>query len=47
MRELAGSTCSSKGSAPIERDPVGAGMRIIIDPSASNIEKMLGLDDWD
>jgi hypothetical protein len=36
----------SGSSAPIETDPVGAGMRIFFDPSAETIEEMLGLDDW-
>ena len=37
---------SSSGSAPIDRDPVGAAMDIIFDHSPENITEMLGLDDW-
>ena len=32
------------GTSPIDRDPVGAGLRIFFDPSASTIRSMLGLE---
>ena len=41
MRELAGDYSSASGS-PIERDPVGATMRIFFDPSVETIQAMTG-----
>ena len=42
MRETAGSFESNSGS-PIDRDPVGAAMRIFFDPSADTISEMTGI----
>ncbi len=42
MRELAGSYDSGRGS-PIDRDPVGATMRIFFDPSPETISAMTGI----
>ena len=42
MREMAESYDSEPGS-PLDRDPVGATMKILFDPSPENIRRMTGL----
>lgn len=43
MRQFASEQGHSTSSAPIETDPVGAGLSIFFNPSVENIQKMLGL----
>ena len=42
MRDLA-SSYGSGGDSPIDRDPVGATMRIFFDPSTETIQAMTGI----
>jgi hypothetical protein len=46
VRNLAGASSIDVSSTPFERDPVGASIRIFMDPSESTISEMLGLGDW-
>jgi hypothetical protein len=43
MRRFASEQGHSTNRAPIEIDPVGAGLSIFFNPSVQNIQKMLGL----
>lgn len=43
MRLFASESGHSTSSAPIEQDPVGAGLSIFFNPSSENIQKMLGI----
>ncbi len=43
MRLFASESGRSTSSAPIEQDPVGAGLSIFFNPSSENIQKMLGI----
>ncbi len=45
MRDLSSSYGSPSSGAPIEKDPVGASLKIFFDPSADTITEMLGLND--
>jgi hypothetical protein len=46
MRDFSSDYGSPSSGAPIEKDPVGAGLKIFFDPSTDTITDMLGLDDW-
>ncbi len=43
MRRFASQEGYSTTAAPIEQDPVGAGMSLFFNPSVENIQRMLGL----
>jgi hypothetical protein len=43
VRNLAGTSSVDVSGTPFEKDPVGASIRIFMDPSASTISSMLGL----
>jgi len=45
-RSLTSEYGSSSGNAPIDKDPVGAGLSIFFNPSVENITEQLGLDSW-